>query len=134
MNIIKNNKAEGIITGLYTLLVLSIILMIGIEILSFGMTGWKVYTAGSEIMELMKAENRLTASMKREFVSMTNELNLSYCNLSVSGTEKLMQRGDILNLYITGEYPINSLSVLGQNFYIPINVHITGLAHSYIRN
>ena len=56
----RPDAGEGLISGLYTLLILALVLFIGVEILSYGMAGWKAYAAGQEILELMKAEQAMS--------------------------------------------------------------------------
>ncbi len=125
---------EGIISGLYTLLVLSLTLFLGVEILSYGVSGWKIYTAGEELMELMKAENGLDEEMEARFFGLAQRLNLSDLELTVEGTPKYVQRGEPLELRIQGSYTLTCLRPLGRQWAVPLRIKLVGLAHTYIRS
>lgn len=130
----RKEAGEGLLSGLYTLLVLALLLFLGVEILSFGVTGWKLYTAGGELLELMKAENGLDGTLKNQFHSLCRRLGLEELNLTVEGTPKYVQRGEPVELEIRGHYPLACLRPFGRSFQVPLHIRLTGLAHTYLRS
>ena len=46
---------------------------------------------------------------------------------------KYVQRGDPLELWIKGSYPLSCLRPLGKTWSAPLRIKLTGLAHTYLR-
>ena len=129
----RPDAGEGLISGLYTLLILALGLFFGVVCLCYGLAGGKAYAAGQEILELMKAENGLDQSLKNRFAALTKRLGLEKLGLSLEGTPKYVQRGDPLELWIKGSYPLSCLRPLGKTWSAPLRIKLTGLAHTYLR-
>ena len=129
----REQSGEGLISGLYTMLVLAIILFLAVEIAAYGMSVWKVYGACDEIMAMMKAENGLDSAMRQRFRELTAALHLESLELRLDGTPPKVQRGDLLELWAQGKYTVRCLKPFGQSLSVPVSVRLHGLAHTYIR-
>jgi CheY-specific phosphatase CheX len=129
----RDQSGEGLISGLYTMMVLVVILFLAVEIAAYGMLVWKLYGACDEIMDMMKAENGLDAAMRQRFRELTAALHLEELDLRLDGTPPTVQRGDLLELKAQGQYKIRSMRPLGREFSVPVSVRLHGLAHTYIR-
>jgi len=129
----RDQRGEGLISGFYIMFVLAIIMFAAVEIAAYGMSAWKLYGASGEVMEMMKAENGLDGKMEQRFNELLVALNLEDMGITLKGTPKTVQRGDMLELTAEGRYPVRSLRPLGRELSIPIRVRLHGLAHTYIR-
>ena len=133
MSLFRAQSGEGLLSGLYVMLILAIVLFLAVEIAAYGMSAWKLYGACDEIMAMMKAENGLDSAMALRFRELTVTLRLEHLNIRLEGTPKTVQRGDILELRAEGRYPIRSLRPFGKEFSVAIGLRLHGLAHTYIR-
>ena len=131
--LIRDQSGEGLITGLYTMLVIALILFLAVEVTAYGVSAWKLYGACNEIMETMKAENGLDGAARQRFRELTAALRLEELDIRLEGTPKTVQRGDLLELSARGRYPIRSLRPFGKELSAPIGLRLYGLAHQYIR-
>jgi len=129
----RSPSGEGLITGLYTMLVLAVVLFVAVEVVSYSMSAWKLYGAAGEVMELMKAQNGLDIEAERRFRSLAVALRLEDLDVRIEGTPKTVQRGDLLELTVTGRYRIQSLRPFGRELSVPVRLRLHGLAHAYIR-
>ncbi|MDR1194186.1 MAG: hypothetical protein LBK98_08510 [Peptococcaceae bacterium] len=126
-------SGEGLISGFYVMFVLAIVLFLAVEVASYSMCGWKLYGACGEIMDLMKAENGLDDVMEQRFRILLRSLSLDDMEISLEGTPKTAQRGDLLVLAARGRYPVRCLRPFGREITVPFGARLNGLAHSYIR-
>ena len=133
MRLYREQSGEGLLSGLYVMLVLAIILFIAVEITAYGVSTWKLYGACDEIMAMMKAENGLDNAMVLRFRELMTALRLDHLDIRLEGTQKMVQRGDLLELKAEGRYPIRSLRPFGREFSITIGLRLHGLAHTYVR-
>jgi hypothetical protein len=129
----REQSGEGLIGGLYTMMVLVIVMFLAVEIAAYGMSVWKLYGACDEIMDMMKAENGLDGAMKQRFRELTIALHLEDLDLRLDGTPPKVQRGDLLELRAQGQYRIRSMKPFGREFTVPVSIRLNGLAHTYIR-
>ena len=129
----RDQAGEGIISGLYVMLVLAIVLFVAVEVASYSMSAWKLYGACAEIMDMMKAENGIDGDMERRFRELMAVLRLEDLDIQLEGTPKTVQRGDMLELEASGNYRIQSLRPFGKELNLPMRMHLHGLAHAYIR-
>ena len=132
-SLLQEQAGEGLFTSLYVILILAVIMFAAVEVASYSMSAWKLYGAMGEIMEIMKSENGLDSAGERRFRELTVSLKLDDLGLSVSGTPKTAQRGDLLELRVTGRYKVRCLKPFGKELVAPINMKLNGLAHAYIR-
>jgi hypothetical protein len=129
----ENQSGEGLISGLYVMLILAVILFAAVEIAAYSMSAWKLYGACGEIMEMMKGETGLDGSMEEKFQELLAALNLLDLDIHLEGTPKTVQRGDLLELKAWGRYPVRSLRPFGRELSVPFSLRLHGLAHTYIR-
>lgn len=125
---------EGIITGLYTMLILTIIFFIGIDIAGYTSTSWKLRNACSETLTLMKIENGFDSNTERIFLNYAEIQGLDTSSISVKGTQKTTQRGDVVTINADIPYVIRSLRPFNNELSVNISVEMWGLAQEYIKN
>ena len=130
---IREQSGEGLIGGLYTMLVLMMVLFLAVEVAAYGTSVWKLYGACGEILDMMKSANGLDSAMRQRFQELVAVLHLEELDVRLEGTPPAVQRGDLLELRARGRYPIRSLRPLGKELSIGVSLRLYGLAHTYIR-
>lgn len=120
-------------SALYTMLILTIILFVGIDIAGYTSTAWKLRNACSETLTLMKVENGFDSVLEQKFMDYATVQGIDPANVSVTGTSKLVQRGDMVTIKATTPYVLKSLCPLGRELSFTINVEMSGLAQEFIR-
>ncbi|MCL1848430.1 MAG: DUF4320 family protein [Clostridiales bacterium] len=131
--LIHGQSGEGIMSGLYIILILAILLFTAVEVAAYSMSAWKLYSAAGEVMEMMKSQNGLDGAMEQRFRELAAALHLDDLDLRLEGTPKTAQRGDLLELRVQGRYKIRSLRPFGQELSVGLRMRLYGLAHTYIR-
>lgn len=131
--LVRSKQGEGIISALYTMLILMIILFIGIDIAAYTSTGWKLRNACSETLTLMKIENGFDGRLEEKFRDFLAVQGLDPAAVSVSGTPKLVQRGDMLTIRASTPYVLRSLRPFDRELRFIVKVEISGLAQEFIR-
>ena len=129
----QSEIGEGLISGFYVMFVLALVLFMAVDIASYAMCSWKLHGASGEIMEMMKAENGLDAGMEARFRELVSALHMEDMTITLAGTPKTIQRGELLELRVQGQYEVRCLRPLGQSIRVPVRVRVHGLAHTYIR-
>ena len=130
---VPEQSGEGLLGGLYIMLILAIILFVAVEVASYSMSAWKLYGAAEEVMEMMKSQNGLDGAIAQRFNELAVALRLDGLEARITGTPKTVQRGDLLELHVQGRYKIYSLRPFGQELSVPMSLRLHGLAHTYIR-
>lgn len=131
--LLKSEHGEGMITALYTMLILMIIFFVGIDIAGYTATSWKLRNACSETLTLMKMENGFDSALEARFIEYMALQGLDPKTVSVSGTSKLVQRGDMVTIKATTPYILKSLRPLDQQLQFNIEIEMSGLAQEFIR-
>lgn len=129
----RQNSGEGIISSLYTLLLLTIVLFVGVDILGYTVTAVKLRGACSETLTLMKIENGFDSITQQKFITYAGVQGLDTSEISVTGTPKYVQRGDVVTINAAIPYALTSLRPLGYQFTFNIKVEMWGLAQDYIQ-
>ncbi len=124
---------EGIITGLYTMLILTIIFFIGIDIAGYTSTSWKLRNTCREALTLMKIENGFDSQIEEFFYDVAETNGLDIRQLDVSGTPKPRQRGDVLTVRASIPYNLRSIRPFNRQIIVDIDYEISGLAQQYVR-
>ena len=132
-SLVRGQSGEGIINGLYIMFILAVLLFVAVEVASYSMSVWKMYSAAEDVMEMMKSQNGLDHAIEYRFREMAKVLRLDDMDVRLEGTPKTVQRGDMLALQVHGRYQIKSLRPFGQELSIAIRLRLYGLAHTYIR-
>lgn len=136
MNIKKllyDQRGEGLISALYTMLILIIILFIGIDIFGYTTTAWKLRNACSETLTIMKIENGYDHQTEQIFLNALRAQKLDPAKVTVSGTPKYVQRGEQVTIRATTPYEIRSIRPFKKTLHLNISVEMWGLAQNYIR-
>jgi hypothetical protein len=130
---LKSERGEGIVSALYTMLVLTIILFVGIDIAGYTATSWKLRNACSETLALMKIENGFDVNLEEIFLEYTSIQGLESASVVVTGTPKLVQRGEMVTIRATTPYILKSLRPLDKELHVTIDIEMSGLAQEFIR-
>ncbi|MCR4443456.1 MAG: DUF4320 family protein [Peptococcaceae bacterium] len=131
--VMQAERGEGILTALYTLLLLTIVLFVGIDIAGYTAAAWKLRNACSETLTLMKIENGLSSEIESAFYEYATVQGLDATLVSVTGTPQKVQRGDIVVIKASMPYCLSSLRPFGQQLVFNINVEMWGMAQDFIR-
>jgi len=131
---LKSDKGEGIISGLYSLLLATIVLMIAIEAAGYSMRVWKLRQVSMETLNQMKVENGLNNEIKSQFLALLDSYGLKDVPVEIQGTPQYVQRGDLLELNVRSIYTLNCLKPFGRTIQLPLNIQVRGLAHTFLRD
>lgn len=131
--LIKAEQGEGIITGLYTMLILVMIFFVGIDIAGYIATGWKLRNACTEILTLMKVENGFDSNLEERFLEYVSTQGIDPNKVSVSGTPKFVQRGEMVTIRTTALYTLKSLRPFNRELQFAIVIEMSGLAQEFLR-
>lgn len=136
-NFLKCERGESIITLPYAILIFFIVLFIGIDVYGYASIKWKLRTACSEALTIMKVENGFNNKIEQAFYDCTDKLGMdkSEFKITVTGYPYLnkVQRGKAISIKANAEYVFHCLRPLGQEIKTNIEVELTGLAQEYIR-
>ena len=128
-----NQRGEGMILGLYSLLVITVMLMIGIEAVGYSMAVWKLRQVCSETLNQMKIENGMNSRIEAGFEDLLEDCGLQGFSFRLKGTPCCVQRGDLLELEAESSYPLSCLRPLGTCWEVPLRIKVRGLAQTFIR-
>jgi len=129
----RSERGEGIISALYAMLIMTIIFFVGIDIAGYTATAWKLRNACSETLTLMKVENGFDSTLEQRFMEYIEVQGLDPSMVSVAGTPKLVQRGDMVTIKAATLYVLKSLRPLDRELRFTINIEMSGLAQEFIR-
>lgn len=118
---------------MYTMLILTVIFFVGIDIAGYTSTAWKLRNACSETLTLMKMENGFDSNTERIFLDYAAVQGLDTCDISVDGTSKTVQRGDVVSIKAAIPYVLRSLRPFNHELTRVIKVEMWGLAQDFIR-
>jgi len=130
---LRANRGEGIISALYTMLLLTIIFFIGIDIAGYTATAWKLRNACSETLSLMKIENGYDSRIEQAFLKFAGAQGLMMEKINIYGTPKTVQRGDTVEINASIPYEIRSIRPFSQSLKLDISISMSGLAQDFIR-
>jgi hypothetical protein len=128
-----DQRGEGMILSLYSLLVITVVLMIGIEAAGYTMAVWKLRQVCSETLNLMKIENGMNSRTEAGFHELMEDYGLQGFSFRLKGTPCFVQRGDLLEFEAESSYPLSCLRPLGTQWAVPLHIKVRGLAQTFIR-
>jgi len=126
-------RGEGVLTALYTLLILSVVLFVGIDIAGYAASAWKLRNACGEVLTLMKIENGINGEIERAFYEYVAAQGLDPSLVSVTGTLQKVQRGDPVVIKAHMPYCLRSLRPFGRDLVFDISIEMWGMAQDFIR-
>ena len=130
---LPGDKGEGIISALYTMLILTIVFFIGIDIAGYTAATWKLRNACTETLALMKIENGYDSNTESLFYDFLHSQGMDSSGVKVNGTSKHVQRGERVTMKAQAPYQLRSLRPLNQELSLDITVEMSGLAQEFIR-
>jgi hypothetical protein len=133
MMIFRDKRGNAIITGLYTALIIAVCFCVGIDVAGYGSLAWKLRNACTETLALMKIENGLDAGIRQKFEEFLDVQGVDPGQVTVTGTSKLVQRGDLVEIRAETVYSLKALRPLGHELSAPVQVTLRGLAQDYVR-
>lgn len=131
--ILRSNRGEGLLSALYSMLLLTIVFFILLDIAGYTSTAWKLRNACSETLTLMKMENGMGSEVEEAFYRFITVQGLDTDKVSVSGTPPLVQRGDIVEIRASLPYVLKSVRPFNQTLEFNVEVEMSGLAQDFIR-
>lgn len=129
----ENQAGEGIITALYTMLLLTVIFFVGIDIAGYTSAAWKLRNVCSETLNLIKIENGFDSRTEQVFFAYAAAQGLPIDSIAVAGTSKTVQRGDMVTIRAEMPYVLRSLRPFNRELTYNIRVEMTGLAQEFIK-
>lgn len=129
-----SQQGEGMLTGLYNILAITVILFMGIEAAGYSVTIWKLRQVCSETLNLMKIENGLNHEIEASFQALTEDYGLQAYHFRLTGTPCFVQRGDLLELEAESSYPLQCVRPFGNQLEVPLCIKVRGLAQTYMRD
>lgn len=134
MSYIKSQRGEGIISALYSMLIITIVFFIGIDIAGYTAATWKLRNACSETLMLMKTDNGFDNSTRDKFMEYIALQGLEPAKVTVSGTAKFVNRGDTVVIQASMPYSLKALKPFNQEISFNIRVEMSGLAQDFLRD
>ncbi len=131
--LLGNQAGEGLITAFYTILLLTMIFFVGIDIAGYTGTVWKLRNACSETLTLMKMENGFDSSTEQVFYQFLQNQGLDISKVQVSGTPKTVQRGEMVRIVATAPYVLRALRPFNLELSFQVRVEMIGLAQEFVR-
>ena len=133
--IFNTEKGSSWLSGLFTLLILTMVFLLGIEIACYFITYGKLRVAANETMALMKLENGFDSSIEQYFYDFLKIQGLDplQAQVKVKGTPTRVQRGEILTLKTEMPYQFRALRPMGREYQLTLRVTVFGLAQEFIR-
>jgi hypothetical protein len=129
----RDSRGNAIITGLYTALIIVVCFCVGIDAAGYGSLAWKLRNACTETLALIKIENGFDAEIRRSFEEFLTVQGVDPDQVTVAGTPKLVQRGDLVEIHAETTYSLKALRPLGHEMNAQVQVTLRGLAQDYIR-
>ncbi|MEC0167369.1 DUF4320 family protein [Paenibacillus graminis] len=90
-------------------------------------------TASNEVLQIMKVENGADYATRQQFNMLLAKMGMDPSKVSFEATPKPLQRGDLVEVTVSYPYRVFALKLVGSDYTVPITVHVSGLAHKYIR-
>lgn len=118
---------------LFSLFLSLVFIYLVTDIYGYIETKQKLKRALSETLTIVKAENGYDDSTRIVFDRIAAKLALPTATITVSGTPKTVQRGDLIELKANTEYVVKGLKPLDYQLTVPIDISVSGLAHTKIR-
>lgn len=133
LNLLKKQGGGGIISGLYTMLILTMIFFIGIDVAGYTGTMWKLRNACNETLALMKMENGFDSGTASVFYNFLLNQGLDISRVKVNGTPKTVQRGEMITITASIPYDLRALRPINKQISFEVRVEMSGLAQEFIR-
>ncbi|MFY9174252.1 MAG: DUF4320 family protein [Peptococcia bacterium] len=130
---VRGQAGEGIMTALYTMMILAVIFFIGIDVAGYTGTVWKLRNACNETLTLMKMENGFDSNTAYVFYNFLRNQGLDPSRVNVTGTPKTVQRGDIVTITANTQYDLRALRPLNQLLSFEVRVQMAGMAQDFVR-
>lgn len=134
LSLIKNKKGMiNIPELLITLIVVMMLIFMALDVAGYLSLKMKIRTALRETLTLMKAENGFDYNTGLYFENCAAKLDLDTSNITLTGTPKLVQRGDAIEIEADTTYEVKALRPFGTRITWTVHETATGLAHTPIR-
>ncbi|MDF9841933.1 MULTISPECIES: DUF4320 family protein [unclassified Paenibacillus] len=129
----RSERGDGIISIFFLLLIVLIISLITVSIIQYVMIRSNLRTAANEVLQVMKVENGADQATRTRFDGLLQSMGMNPAKVFFTATPKPVQRGDLLEVTAIREYNVFALKAVGVNYTVPIQVHVSGLAHKFYR-
>ncbi|MEK5163181.1 DUF4320 family protein [Paenibacillus sp. FSL R5-0527] len=117
----------------FAVLIFMILALIAVTVIEYSILRANIRTAANEMLQVMKIENGADSKTRQRFNELLTNMGLDPAKVTFQATPKLVQRGDLVEVTATREYDVFALKALGVHYTTTIRVHVSGLAHKYIR-
>ena len=129
----RSERGDAFIGLLFAFLFMMIIALLAVSIIQHNLIKVNLKTAANETLQIMKVENGADVKTKQRFDELLRDMNMNPTKVSFSATPKTTQRGDKIEITAVQEIEVIGLKAIGIEYIFPVRVHVSGLAHKYIR-
>ncbi|BFH25972.1 hypothetical protein J6TS7_38230 [Paenibacillus dendritiformis] len=124
---------DGVFSLLFGILIFCIFMLLSVSVYQGYVIRDNLKTASSEVLQVMKVENGADGNTRSRFDELLKKMGMDPSKVQFSATPKLVQRGDPLDVEASVDYNVFALKAIGVDYSIKIKVHVSGLAHKFIR-
>ncbi|MCY9542847.1 DUF4320 family protein [Paenibacillus alvei] len=124
---------DGVFSLLFGIMFFCIFMLLSVSAYQGYVIRDNLKTASSEVLQIMKVENGADGSTRSRFDELLRKMGMDPSKVSFSATPKLVQRGDALDVEASVDYNVFALKAIGVDYSVKIKVHVSGLAHKFIR-
>lgn len=130
---IRNERGAAFMGLLFSCLVAMILALVAVSIIQYSLVKDSLKTAANETLQIMKVENGADSTTKERFYELLRDMNMNPTKVTFTATPKTVQRGDKVEITAVRELEVLGLKAIGVEYSVPVRVHVSGLAHKYIR-
>lgn len=129
----KESKGNGVMSFLFIMLISLTLALLAVSITEYIILRSNLRTASNETLQVMKVENGADAGTRQRFNQLLKNMKLDPSKVTFEATPKTVQRGDVVEITASREYHVFALKAIGVDYTVTIKVHVSGLAHRYLR-
>jgi len=130
---IRSERGDGWLSILFIMLICCILGLTSVSVVQYVMIRSNLRTAANETLQIMKVDNGADSQTRTTFDALLRKMGMEPSKVSFTASPKTVQRGDVLDLTVVRDYNVFALKAIGVELTVPIQVHVSGLAHKFIR-
>lgn len=134
-SLVRNEKGGvgNLYVLLFSILIFCIFMLLSVSVYQIYVKRDVIQTAANEVLQVMKVENGADSTTRSKFDDLLRKQGMDPSKVKFTATPKLVQRGDVLEIQASVDHNIFGLKAVGIDYTMKIKVHISGLAHKFIR-
>jgi hypothetical protein len=129
----KESSGNGIVSIPIGILIALILLLLAVSVTQYVILRSNIRTAANETLQIMKVENGADSGTRQRFDQLLKNMRIDPSKVTFEATPKTVQRGEVVEITATRDYHVFALKAIGVDYTATIKVHVSGLAHRYLR-